>query len=64
VLIGRYAKLVLGSGLNDLDVLGIWRIGFTDRLDQLKRGLNRILKIKNFIRAMVKTIDTIFLSLF
>jgi hypothetical protein len=38
VFIGRGAKLVRGSGLNDLDILGIWRIGFiADLVDQLKR---------------------------
>jgi hypothetical protein len=64
VLIGRCAKLVLGSGLNDLDVLEVWRIGFTvDLFDQPKRCINRILKIKNFIRAMVKTVDAILFPL-
>ena len=47
VRIGRFAKLVGGSGLYDSRILEVWRIVFSaDLFDQRKRRLNRVLKEK------------------
>jgi hypothetical protein len=65
VVVGRRGKLMLDTGLDNPGVLEMGRIGFTaDLFDQLKRRINRVLKIKNFIRTVVKMVDSILLGLF
>jgi hypothetical protein len=65
VRIGRFAKLVEGSGLYDSRILEVWRIGFSaDLFNQRKRRLYRVLKEENLIRPMVKAVDAVLLGLF
>jgi hypothetical protein len=65
VRIGRFAKLVSGSGLYDSGILEVWRIVFSANLfNQRRRRLDRILKEKDFIRPVVKSVDAVLLGLF
>ena len=65
VFIGRCAKMVGGSGLHDSCILEVWWIGFpADLFNQRVRRLHRVLKEKDFIRLVVKSIEAVLLGLF